>query len=324
MTTPATFVRLALSIGAGLAAALLFVVPLKGTTLAIILAYFAALPLIIAGLGWGQLTALAASVFGAGALALALHPVIGLIFLIGLALPAWWLCNMTLRGAQAKGARWHTLGEIVMWAAGLSAGTAFAAVAAMSFSYGGYERALDEISQRIAPLIENLRQALNQRAPDAGFDGAELARGLVALAPAALAASSLLMLLINLYLGARIVEMSHRLPRVWAPVPENLILPARAAAVLGAALLLSALPGMAGVLAMAGAAAAGLALSLHGLAFIHCASRGQAWRGPMLVALYAVSLVITPLPLALALFIALADILVTLRRRRAASPSPRT
>ena len=39
--------RLALSVGAGLAAALLFIVPIKGTTIGFFLAYFAPLPIMI-------------------------------------------------------------------------------------------------------------------------------------------------------------------------------------------------------------------------------------------------------------------------------------
>ena len=314
-----TLARLALSLGAGLAAALLFVVPQKGTSLAFLIAYFAPLPIMIAALGWGHLTGLAAVVFGALALALALNPLMAPLFAIAIALPAWWLCFVTLRG-QSGAKRRQTVGEIVAWGAALSAAIAFAGCTALVLTYGSYGEALTEISLRIAPMLESIGQALGDGAPG----GADLARALLGLAPAAMAASSLLMLLINLWFAARIVEMSHRLPRAWAPIPENLILPAGTAAVFAVGLAAMALPGFIGVIGMILASAAGLALALHGLAVLHAASRGRSWRVFMLAALYSFSLVITPLPFALALIIALADIFFTLRRARAAPPSPQT
>ena len=45
---------LAIAFGAGLASALLFATLASGNPLAIVLFYFAALPVLIAGLGWGH------------------------------------------------------------------------------------------------------------------------------------------------------------------------------------------------------------------------------------------------------------------------------
>src|SRR5438128_1491031 len=63
--------KAAIAIGAGLASALLFFIPVKGTTVAMALALLGPLPIMIAGLGFGALIGLAAAAAGAFAISLA-------------------------------------------------------------------------------------------------------------------------------------------------------------------------------------------------------------------------------------------------------------
>ena len=314
--------RLALSVGAGLAAALLFIVPIKGTTIGFFLAYFAPLPIMIAALGWGHATGLVATGVGALTLALALHPMMAGLFAVALGLPAWRLAQVTLFARDGEaGRRWYPIPAIVTQAALLGAGVAMVAILSLAFSYGGYGKAVAQATKIIAQVIESFGgQMFNAANP---LDTLELARVILAIAPAALAGSTMGMLLVNLWLAARIVQKSHRLPRPWADIPTALVLPPSVAAVFALSLVLCALPGLAGATAMVAAAASGLALALHGLAALHAHSRGNSLRAPMLSALYAVSFIFTPLPLVLALVVGLADIAFALRRR-AAPPSPQT
>src|SRR5947209_11608625 len=91
---------LGVAIGGRLASALLFVVfPAKGTVVALVLTYFAPLPLMIAGLGFGQWTGLVGALIGSGLVAILFYPGMGLVYAVGIALPAWLVCVAALRGA---------------------------------------------------------------------------------------------------------------------------------------------------------------------------------------------------------------------------------
>ena len=87
---------LAISFGAGLASALLFATLASGSPLALILFYFAALPVLIAGLGWGHYAGAFAAAIGALALSLALRSQFGLFFFFSVGLPAWVLSYAVL------------------------------------------------------------------------------------------------------------------------------------------------------------------------------------------------------------------------------------
>ena len=70
--------KLAIAIGAGLASALLFFIPVKGTTIAMVLALVGPLPIMIAALGFGTAVGFAAGCVGTIAISIALHPLISL------------------------------------------------------------------------------------------------------------------------------------------------------------------------------------------------------------------------------------------------------
>ena len=115
---------------AGLASALLFVVSAKGTTAAALIAYFTALPIIIAALGFGHLSGLAGVVLGGGAVALGLGPVLAVFFALCFALPGWWLAYLSQLAqpsaqpavaGHAPALDWYPVGRLVVWAAALAA-----------------------------------------------------------------------------------------------------------------------------------------------------------------------------------------------------------
>ena len=88
------------ALGAGLASALLFVVSAKGTTAAALIAYFTALPIMIAGLAFGHAWGLAGAVLGIGAVAVGLGPILG-IYALCFALPGEWLSYLALLARPA-------------------------------------------------------------------------------------------------------------------------------------------------------------------------------------------------------------------------------
>lgn len=140
--------------GAGLVAALLFGVLLKGTTLSILLYLLAPLPILIVGLGWSHRAALAAVVSGALALALFVAPSLSLAFAAYLAIPAWWLAYLALLGrSTTDGAiEWYPTGRLLAWVAGTAA-LAFIAIAVIAApDYDTFRSQLSTMSRRIVQV----------------------------------------------------------------------------------------------------------------------------------------------------------------------------
>src|SRR5579871_1820366 len=95
-----------MGLGAGTAAALLVASGGSGSLLAFPLFYLAPLPILIVGLGWSHWAALIAGAVGTALLAIE-GTVVSLAFLIGIALPAWWLAYLALLARPAgDGQEW--------------------------------------------------------------------------------------------------------------------------------------------------------------------------------------------------------------------------
>ena len=90
-----------IGIGAGAAAALLFASVTSGTLLSIPLFYLAPLPIMIAGLGWGQWVALTATLTGAFAIGIIFGTVFLFAFLAVAGVPAWWLSYLAMLARPA-------------------------------------------------------------------------------------------------------------------------------------------------------------------------------------------------------------------------------
>ncbi len=303
------------ALGAGLASALLFVVSAKGTTLAALIAYFTALPILIAALGFGHVSGLAGALLGGGAVAIGLGPMLGVFFALCFALPGWWLAYLAqlARPAPTPGPTgaptlvWYPVGRLVAWAAALAAGAVLALGAAVLWHFGGYDQATQALAQRLDAALET--------GPSSSRSGLVFVR----ILPLAMAASLFLMLCINLWLAARVTRVSQRLVRPWPNVPDGLRLPAAAAGVFIVALLPAAFGGLPGTICGVVAAALGLAFALQGLASAHVLTRGFGGRGSILALIYIVTVAIPLAVIALAL-IGLVDCLFSLRDRRPPRP----
>ena len=315
------------AIGAGMASALLFVVSAKGTTAALLVC-LTALPIMIAGLGFGHLSGLVGALIGAGTITVTLGPVFGGFFALCFALPAWWLSYLALlaRPAEtmpslpagaASAVTWYPIGRLVAWAAA-SASLAVVAIGLVIVTrFGSYDAAMQALSRHFAIL-------LTYPARQANVDASELAGLVVRLLPPTIAAMTAAMLLVNLWLGGRISEVSQRLTRPWPNVPDGFSLPRPAAAVV----LLGLLPLVTdGAVASAGAtvaAAFGMAFALQGLAAAHVLTRGFRGRGMILTTIYLVTVVAMPWPLVALTLLGLVDCLFSLRFRRPPTSTPKT
>ena len=98
-----------IAIAAGCASALMFASIISGALISLLLFYLAPLPLMVAAIGWGPLSA----TIGGIAAAIGLGAIFGLpyciAFVVTVALPAWWLGHLALAGAAAD--RRHLAGQ---------------------------------------------------------------------------------------------------------------------------------------------------------------------------------------------------------------------
>jgi hypothetical protein len=282
--------RFIVAIGAGCAAALLFVVSAQTSVLAMALAYLAPLPIMIATLGWGLDAGAIAGAISVAVLAVLAEPLSALVFAASVAAPAWALAAFSVTplarylGRQKPDAPvYPSVGAIVSLAALFGMLGSAAVLTTVMVLYGGYREGARHVAEAVAALAADAFDG----APG-NFTAREFADALVRFGPPAIAASTLVMLCVNLYAAARSTQLSRNLKRPWPDLPTSLALPWPLGVVflacLGGAY---ALPPPAAQYFSIGAGGLGAALALQGLAVAHALSRGLKMRPLMLVALYA-------------------------------------
>src|ERR1700683_5580401 len=89
---------LLIAIAAGSASALMFASIVSGALISLLLFYLAPLPLMVAALGWGPLSAGIGGIAAASSLGIILGVPYCIGFVIMVALPAWWLGHLALLG----------------------------------------------------------------------------------------------------------------------------------------------------------------------------------------------------------------------------------
>ena len=317
--------RFAVAIGAGCAAAFLFAVSAQTSPLAMTLAYLAPLPIMIATLGWGLDGGAIAAAIAIAVLAVVAEPLSALVFAGSVAVPAWALAAFSVSPLARYFKRLKPdalvhapVGAIISLAALLGMLGSLAVLTTVIVIYGGYREAARHVAESITTL-----------AGDA-FDGApgnltarEFADALVRYGPPAIAASTLMMLCVNLYAAARSTQLSRNLPRPWPDLPTSLALPwpvgVAFLACLGGAY---ALPAPTAQYFSIGAGGLGAALTVQGLAVAHALSRGLKLRPLMLVALYACCVLRAKYTLPVLAALGLLDGFLRLRSRAALIPTP--
>jgi hypothetical protein len=291
-------------LGAGAAAALLFASVASGSIAAVILFYLAPLPIAIAALGWGHLSGLIAA-----AVATTVVAVLSGIFFLAvpvIAFGAWWLGYLALLARPASNGgggalEWYPPGRLVLWAALL--GTLVVAAAVPNFG-------TDQESLQAA-LRKTYERILRDQA---------LIDVLVVAVPPAAAVFSTITNLFNVWLAARIVRISGRLPRPW-PDLAALSLPPLSAGLLAAAIAGSFLPDLVGVLFGAFAASLLMAFAVLGFAVLHAITRGMGSRAIILAGVYGLTIVFGWPVLAMSL-LGLAEIVLNIRGRVARKRGP--
>jgi hypothetical protein len=318
---PANWADRAIGLGAGLASTLLFAASTRGSGLAMALAYFSPLPLLIGALGFSALGALAGALLGAVLLSIMLGPALGIAFLFAFGAPALIVGALARRafpvkrGDSAPLPQYVTPGALLTVLCTLSVLVAWVGVAALIQHYHGFDAAMDALMTRFKAPLDEVVDDLQKMSP--GLDGVPVKRLILLSAPAAVAASMTLLFAVNLWLAARVVDISGRLGRPWPALPENLVLLRVVAPAFVIAAGLAFKGGLVGALTGAFAAAAGLCLAIQGLATLHTLTRDNKFRGFLLSALYAVVFVLEPWSLLILALFGLVESALTLRARRA-------
>lgn len=319
--------KLAIALGGGIAAALLFAVTATGTVEGIFLAYLAPLPLMIVAIGWGLSYGAAGGAIAIAAVAMFAGPLSAAIYAATLPLPAWLLACAAIRqpGAAlrrlvpATGPGQTPAGALLIVAAAISVVSGLVLLCGILIYYRGFQPGLDALS---AVFSANLKEALDQglALPD-GLTEPALAKSVAYYMPAALSAGTTLMLCLNLYAAGRLVQLSQLRPVAWRSLPNSLLLPKWLAIALAASVVLAfTLPEPLAIGALIVAAPLAIAFVLQGLAVIHALTRGFAMRGPMLAGVYMTLFVITRSALATLAGVGLLESFLLFRARAATPP----
>jgi hypothetical protein len=306
-----------IAIAAGCASALMFASIVSGALISLLLFYLAPLPLMVAALGWGPLSA----TIGGIAAAIGLGTIFGLpyciAFVIAVALPAWWLGHLALLGRPvasgvpsgngavpvAPALEWYPVGRILLWIAGFAVLTTMATL----LTLGTDAATITAVMQRGLLRILGARDAASAGETEQWVDA------LVKIAPAAATIVAMMTLTLNLWLAAKITATSGRLHRPW-PDMKSAALPPMTLAALSVAIAFCFTGGLLAILAQIVAAALTMAYALTGFAVLHTLTLALKNRALWLSCTYAIVVVFSWPVLAMAA-LGLADAVFGLRQR---------
>src|ERR1700759_1178987 len=150
-----------IALAGGCASALMFASIISGALISLLLLYLAPLPLLVIALGWGPLSATIASAAASFALAAILGIQHGIGYVIGVALPSWWLGHLALlgrpvassgNGTAAPDIEWYPVGRILVWIAGFGSLTTFCALLMLGNDAAAIVGAMKHDVQRILDI----------------------------------------------------------------------------------------------------------------------------------------------------------------------------
>jgi hypothetical protein len=253
-----------IAVAGGCASALMFASTSSGAAISLLLLNLAPLPLMVIALGWGPLSATIACAAASFVLAATFGIPRGVGYVIGMALPSWWLGHLVLlgrplvssgNGAAAPDVEWYPVGRILVWIAGFASLTTFCSLLMLGTDAPVIFTALKQGAQR---MLEILGISADDKLLDA----------LVTIMPASGVIGFMVTLTINLWLAAKITAMSGRLRRPW-PDLKTAALPMAALAALCVAAACTLAGGLLSILGEIVTSALMLAYGFAGFAVLH-------------------------------------------------------
>ncbi|KQV11234.1 hypothetical protein ASC97_15010 [Rhizobium sp. Root1203] len=276
---------------AGLTAALLVLGASLQPSFSSVLYAASALPILLVGLGWGNLAAVSAVVTAAALGAIAISPSFALMMTLVTLLPAGWLshlANLARPAAELGGPdhlmAWYPLSDILLHLGALV--TVAVIVVGVMIGYGP-----DLIDRLVDVLFGSIAQQQSEFAPDAATI-AQTKSLVLLLLPAIQGGMWVIMLFAAYYIATRVVSASGRGLRPREDIPSSLRMNRNSIFIflVGlAATFFGGIPAMIGA-TLVGTFGAGFLLS--GFAALHFRTRGKDWRLPALILCYLASLLL--------------------------------
>jgi hypothetical protein len=307
---------IAIAIAAGVASALMYASAKSGAPIKLVLFNLAPLPLMVAAIGWGPITAAIGGIAATVVVGLTFDFPFAFAFATTAALPAWWLGHLAMLGRpaatapQSNGAappastmEWYPTGRLLLWMTGIAALLAFVtllsigsdAEAIAAALKNGFARMIRVFAERGVPIDEGVVDTM------------------AALAPAGFPTGPIIVTTINLWLAGKVAVTSGRLNRPW-PDLKATALPPMTLVVLCVAIAFCFTGGLFALLSKVVAGALLTAYALTGLAVLHTLTLGSGNRAVWLVLTYAVVIVLM-WPLLIMAVLGVADALFGFRER---------
>lgn len=278
---------------AGLTATLLVLGANAQPSFSSVLYAASALPILIAGLGWGNIAAIVsiATAFVLGAIAIS--PSFALMMTLVTLAPAGWLSHLAnlARPASELGGpdhltAWYPLSDIVVQLCALVSVAVI--VVGIMIGYG------PDLTNR---MVDALMSALQAQEPSFVPDPAATAQTkslIVLMLPALQAGIWVVMLFAAYYLASRIVTTSGRNFRPREDIPSALRMNRNAIFVFLAGLVACFLGGVPAMIGATVFGAFGAGFLISGFAALHYRTRGKDWRLPVLVICYLAATMVLP------------------------------
>jgi hypothetical protein len=305
---------LLIGLGAGIVSALLFVALASGSALSVALFYLAPLPLMLAGLGWSHVAALAASLTAAIGLGVGAGFWFSLAYLAGIGVPAYVLSYLAMLARPGSNGHfeWYPIGRVVLAAAILATIAMALTIPVFGLDIETYRAGLKEVFGRVLRLQLGIAEGNPLKFPN-GRDAEQTLAVLTLIMPPLAAALSMLAHLANLYLAGRIARASGKLARPWPDLSATAF-PFSAPLLLFGVLVLSFLHSILGVAAGVFTTCLLVAYALLGLAVLHHVTRAIALRGLILGVTWGL-LIMLGWPIVVLALVGLADGLLNFRQR---------
>lgn len=288
---------------AGISAAFLLVSAGSPSGLSFFLFAAAALPVLIAGLGWSNLASGVAVLVAMVVLGLTTSLQAAVVSSITTLAPAAWIAHLSNLARPAeeiggpKGAvAWYPLSDIVLSLSGVVCIGLFAVGLAMGYG----PDFVDDLVNLFVTAIQQNNPAYQPSAENLE----EMKQFFLFALPAIQASIWVLILLAGWYVASAIVRASGRSKRPKDDMPSQLRMPRTGALAFVAGVALSFAPGSIGLVGWTIIGAFGVGFVTAGFAIVHDRTRGKPARGLILWAAYTTTILFT-LPLGFFFFLGL-------------------
>jgi hypothetical protein len=289
---------------AGLTAALLVYGATAQPLMFILFGALSALPILIVGLGWGNVAVITAVLVAGVVGAIWQSVYFGVFTLVLTLIPAWLshLANLARPASELGGPdhlmAWYPLSDIMLYLCGLTAATVIIVGAIIGYN-----------ADLVGQVVDAYVGAVSQQSPDLQLDPIAIAKMkslMLYMIPIAWGVIWVMMLLAAYYVAIRIVAASKHNLRPREDIPSSLRMNRNAIFVFLVAIVAIFFGGVIGLIAAAILGAFGAGFLISGFASLHFRTRGKDWRLPVLILCYLTSLILT-LPAFIILILGLAD-----------------